>query len=452
MAADRRRGPARHRDQRQRRVRLPRRRPVDDAPRVRGRPGPRREHRRARRLPRPGRLRAALRRRAPDELPDDVVYQLAALVGTAPRSARGSATSSRTGRCTTRSSPTGSRRPRWSRRSRPSTGRLPLVGLPGSAVLELAAEAGLARSPRRSPTGPTRPRARWSAAALPGSVLHDVDDVVARCVAMATGGTVDRRRRRPLRVSARSLCVHGDTPGAVAVARAVRAGLEGAGRPRGGVRLMRVLPAGQRGACSSRSTTSPRCWPWPRTCAPHPLPGVVDLVPAARTVLLVLDPAAVTPARPPPRSPRCRPTCSAPASPARRPRRRRSTVPVVYDGEDLAEVGRLTGWGADGVVARHTATTWTVAFSGFAPGLRLLRRRRRARLAGAPARDPAHPRARRVRRARRRLDRRLPDGVPGRLAAARPHDRGRVGPRPGPARAAAAGGPGPLRRGDGAAR
>ncbi len=43
-------------------------------------------------------------------------------------------------------------------------------------------------------------------------------------------------------------------------------------------------------------------------------------------------------------------------------------MPVVYDGEDLVELGRLTGWGPDGVVARHTATTWTVAFSGFAPG------------------------------------------------------------------------------------
>ena len=44
------------------------------------------------------------------------------------------------------------------------------------------------------------------------------------------------------------------------------------------------------------------------------------------------------------------------------------TIETVYDGEDLAEVGRLTGLGADGVVAAHTGQIWTVAFGGFAPG------------------------------------------------------------------------------------
>jgi KipI family sensor histidine kinase inhibitor len=44
------------------------------------------------------------------------------------------------------------------------------------------------------------------------------------------------------------------------------------------------------------------------------------------------------------------------------------TIDTVYDGEDLAEVGRLTGLGAEGVVAAHTGQVWTVAFGGFAPG------------------------------------------------------------------------------------
>lgn len=43
-------------------------------------------------------------------------------------------------------------------------------------------------------------------------------------------------------------------------------------------------------------------------------------------------------------------------------------LPVVYAGPDLAEVGRLTGLGADGVVAAHTGMPWRVAFTGFAPG------------------------------------------------------------------------------------
>lgn len=48
------------------------------------------------------------------------------------------------------------------------------------------------------------------------------------------------------------------------------------------------------------------------------------------------------------------------------------TIEVVYDGEDLAEVGRLTGLGADGVVAAHTGQVWTAAFGGFAPGFTYL--------------------------------------------------------------------------------
>jgi len=43
-------------------------------------------------------------------------------------------------------------------------------------------------------------------------------------------------------------------------------------------------------------------------------------------------------------------------------------IETVYDGEDLAEVGRLTGLGTDGVIAAHSGQVWTVAFAGFAPG------------------------------------------------------------------------------------
>jgi KipI family sensor histidine kinase inhibitor len=43
-------------------------------------------------------------------------------------------------------------------------------------------------------------------------------------------------------------------------------------------------------------------------------------------------------------------------------------IDTVYDGGDLAEVGQLTGLGADGVIAAHTGQVWTVAFAGFAPG------------------------------------------------------------------------------------
>lgn len=43
-------------------------------------------------------------------------------------------------------------------------------------------------------------------------------------------------------------------------------------------------------------------------------------------------------------------------------------IDTVYDGEDLAEVGELTGLGVTGVITAHTGQVWTVAFAGFAPG------------------------------------------------------------------------------------
>nr|MCW2727514.1 allophanate hydrolase [Aeromicrobium sp.] len=47
-------------------------------------------------------------------------------------------------------------------------------------------------------------------------------------------------------------------------------------------------------------------------------------------------------------------------------------VPVTYDGDDLAEVADLTGLTVEEVVAAHTGTPWTVAFTGFAPGFSYL--------------------------------------------------------------------------------
>ena len=92
-----------------------------------------------------------------------------------------------------------------------------------------------------------------------------------------------------------------------------------------------------------------------------PLPGVGEVVPAARTLLLRLvpgaDPAAVRAALG-----RVRPAAG------EQGRGDLVEVPVVYDGEDLDEVGRLTGLGAAGVVEAHTAAEWVVAFCGFAPG------------------------------------------------------------------------------------
>ncbi|PRI10794.1 carboxyltransferase domain-containing protein [Leucobacter massiliensis] len=92
------------------------------------------------------------------------------------------------------------------------------------------------------------------------------------------------------------------------------------------------------------------------------LPGVIDVVPAARTVLV-----------------RCANRASA-RSAARAAQRigvrdeppvsggREVRIDVVYDGADLRAVGELTGLGVAGVISAHTGTPWRAAFGGFAPG------------------------------------------------------------------------------------
>ncbi|WP_084516011.1 urea amidolyase family protein [Microbacterium luticocti] len=92
--------------------------------------------------------------------------------------------------------------------------------------------------------------------------------------------------------------------------------------------------------------------------------GVVDLVPAARTVLVRVDPAVLqlSAARAWVEAAAAEQT-AVPARPARE-----VALDVVYDGPDLIGVAALLGIDADTLVRRHTATTWTVAFTGFAPG------------------------------------------------------------------------------------
>lgn len=63
----------------------------------------------------------------------------------------------------------------------------------------------------------------------PGAVIDDAHAVATRALRMAVDGTVEATDGSEVRVDARSICVHGDTPGAVELARAVRTTLEQAG-------------------------------------------------------------------------------------------------------------------------------------------------------------------------------------------------------------------------------
>ncbi|SPM29348.1 Allophanate hydrolase subunit 1 [Mycobacterium terramassiliense] len=98
------------------------------------------------------------------------------------------------------------------------------------------------------------------------------------------------------------------------------------------------------------------------------LPGVLDIVPAARTVLVKLaDPRLQGVTRQ--RLRRMRVTASAEAAPGRGAD---VVIDVVYDGPDLGEVAELTGLTAAQVIDAHTSSLWRVGFSGFAPGFAYL--------------------------------------------------------------------------------
>ena len=64
---------------------------------------------------------------------------------------------------------------------------------------------------------------------MPGAVLHDADTIAARAVRLAEQGEIVSVDGGVIRTTAQSLCIHGDTPDAVEIARAVKAGLAAAG-------------------------------------------------------------------------------------------------------------------------------------------------------------------------------------------------------------------------------
>ena len=62
-----------------------------------------------------------------------------------------------------------------------------------------------------------------------GSIIHDLQEVVERSVQMVTEGKVKAITGEYVSIKADTLCLHGDTPGAVEMAKAVRSGLESSG-------------------------------------------------------------------------------------------------------------------------------------------------------------------------------------------------------------------------------
>ena len=106
---------------------------------------------------------------------------------------------------------------------------LPILGLPGSALLRAAAERGLRGVPEffvdrgYTPDGALVPRGSA------GALLHDPAEVTARLLRLLSDGVIAAIDGTDVRVAAESACVHGDSPGAVEMATAVRRGLAEAG-------------------------------------------------------------------------------------------------------------------------------------------------------------------------------------------------------------------------------
>ncbi|MFJ9102551.1 LamB/YcsF family protein [Streptomyces sp. NPDC102405] len=106
---------------------------------------------------------------------------------------------------------------------------LAVLGLPGSRFLEAAGKAGLAGVTEAfadrayTEEGTLVPRAQE------GAVVTDPEAVVARSLGLARDRVVTTRSGARIEVEARSLCLHGDTPGAVELARRVRERLETSG-------------------------------------------------------------------------------------------------------------------------------------------------------------------------------------------------------------------------------
>lgn len=106
---------------------------------------------------------------------------------------------------------------------------LSVLGLPGSELLRLAEVAGLRTVAEAFADRAYTADGRLVPRREPGAVLHDVEAIVDRCLRLATEREVDSIDGRTVAVPAESICVHGDTPQAVDIARRVRHALTEAG-------------------------------------------------------------------------------------------------------------------------------------------------------------------------------------------------------------------------------
>ena len=106
---------------------------------------------------------------------------------------------------------------------------LPVLGMAGSAFFDEAAGLGLRTVAETFADRAYRPDGRLVSRREPGAVLHDRAAIAERVLTMVTTGVVTAVDGSQLVVALESVCVHGDSPGAVQIAAAVRDRLKDAG-------------------------------------------------------------------------------------------------------------------------------------------------------------------------------------------------------------------------------
>lgn len=166
---------------------------------------------------------------SPQEIEDFVLYQVAALAGLAAAQGVRLQHVKAHGALYTMACGDGAMADAIARAVAALDRSLILFGLPESELLRAGRAAGLRVAAEGfadrayAPDGSLAPRSQ------PGSVLHDPALVAARAVRMARDREVVAVDGSIVRVEADTICLHGDTPGAVDLARAVRAALQEAG-------------------------------------------------------------------------------------------------------------------------------------------------------------------------------------------------------------------------------
>lgn len=99
---------------------------------------------------------------------------------------------------------------------------LVLMGLANAPILDLARTSGLSVVAEAFADRAYTPEGQLVSRREAGAVLHDAEKIAARMVQLAREGTLEAIDGSVIRIDAQSICVHGDSPGAVVIAQQIR--------------------------------------------------------------------------------------------------------------------------------------------------------------------------------------------------------------------------------------